>query len=86
VNGETFFDLSGAREKFECWRQDYNQLRPHSALDDRSPAQYAREWEQSSATPLRTAGPANQAPVGAVHRSETAHPKLLQLFVPPPAK
>jgi Integrase core domain len=86
LNVETFFDLSSARERLECWRQDYNQLRPHSALGDRSPAQYARDWEQSSATSLRTAGPAKQAPAGAVHGSEAADPKLLQLFVPPSAE
>jgi len=80
---ETFFDLSGAREKLECWREDYNQLRPHSALGDRPPAQYARDWQQSSATPLRTAGPPKRAPAGAVQCSEAADPKPIQLSGPP---
>ena len=83
LNVETFFDLSAARDKLECWRQDYNHLRPHSALADRSPAEYARDWEQSSATSLRTAGPAKKMPAGAVHCSEPADPKPIQLFVPP---
>ena len=83
LNVDTFFDLSGARERLERWRQDYNQLRPHSALGDRSPTQYVREWEQSSATPLRTAGPAKQTPAGAVHGSDAAGSKTLQLFGPP---
>jgi putative transposase len=42
LNGEVFFDLADAREKLERWRQDYNHERPHSALDDRSPAEFAR--------------------------------------------
>ena len=80
---ETFFDLSDVREKLECWRLDYNQARPHSALGDRSPEEFVREWKESSAASSRTAGPANQTPAGAVHCSDTADPKLTPLFVPP---
>lgn len=39
---ETFFDLTDVREGLERWRLDYNQERPHSALDDHSPAEFAR--------------------------------------------
>ena len=49
LNVETFFDLSDVREKLEHWRQDYNQVRPHSALGDRSPEEFVREWKESSA-------------------------------------
>ena len=83
LNVETFFDLSDVREKLERWRLDYNQARPHSALGDRSPEEFVREWKESSAASSRTAGPANQAPAGAVHCSDTANPKLSQLFVSP---
>jgi transposase InsO family protein len=83
LNVETFFDLSDVREKLERWRLDYNQVRPHSALDDRSPEEFARDWQESSAASLRTAGPANHTPAGAVHSSAAADPKPLQLFVPP---
>jgi len=83
LNVETFFDLSDVREKLERWRLDYNQVRPHSALADRSPEGFARDWKESSAASLRTAWPANPAPAGAVHCSDTADPKPLQLFVPP---
>ena len=41
LNGEVFFDLADAREKLERWRRDYNHERPHSALADRSPAEFA---------------------------------------------
>ena len=42
LNGEIFFGLADAREKLERWRQDYNQKRPHTALDDRTPEEFAR--------------------------------------------
>ena len=67
LNVETFFDLSDVREKLERWRQDYNQVRPHSALGDLAPEEFTRAWKESSASSLRAAGPANHAPAGAVH-------------------
>jgi len=42
LNGEIFFSLSDAREKLERWRHDYNQKRPHTALADRTPAEFAQ--------------------------------------------
>jgi len=42
LNGEIFFGLSDAREKLERWRRDYNQRRPHTALADRTPEEFAR--------------------------------------------
>jgi hypothetical protein len=78
-----FFDLSDVREKLERWRQDYNQVRPHSALADRSPEEFAREWQQSSAASLRTARPANQMPSGTVQSSDAAGPTPETLFAPP---
>ena len=38
LNGEVFFALADVRDKLECWRQDYNLVRPHSALRDNAPA------------------------------------------------
>jgi putative transposase len=43
LNGEVFFTLTDAREKLERWRRDYNQQRPHSALADRTPEEFAQE-------------------------------------------
>ena len=42
MNGEIFFNLQDAREKLERWRNDYNEQRPHSALDDRTPSEFAK--------------------------------------------
>jgi hypothetical protein len=32
-----FLDLNDAREKIEEWRTEYNEVRPHSAIGDRTP-------------------------------------------------
>jgi hypothetical protein len=79
LNVQVFFALTDVREKLELWRQDYNQVRPHSALADCSPEEFARAWQQSSATPLRTARPAEKAPAVAMLGSTAADPKPLQL-------
>jgi putative transposase len=42
LNGEIFFDLADAREELQRWRRDYNDARPHSALDDRTPSEFAK--------------------------------------------
>jgi len=41
LNVEVFFNLADARRKLYLWRRDYNNNRPHSALDDRTPAEFA---------------------------------------------
>jgi hypothetical protein len=45
LNGEVFFDLAKAREKY--WRHDYNYKRPHSGLADRTLEEFARtqRWD-----------------------------------------
>jgi putative transposase len=42
LNGEIFFDLTDARAKLERWRRDFNEQRPHSALSDRTPQEFAQ--------------------------------------------
>jgi hypothetical protein len=42
LNTEVFSNLADAREKLQCWQRDYNQTRPHSALGDRTPEEFAR--------------------------------------------
>jgi putative transposase len=44
LNVQVFFALADVREKLELWRQDYNQVRPHSSLHDQPPAIFARQW------------------------------------------
>ncbi len=47
-NVEVFFTLEDAREKLERWRQDYNRVRPHSALGDQAPARFAENRPESA--------------------------------------
>lgn len=59
LNVECFFSLDDARRKLECWRDDSDHYRPHSALAGRTPAEVAATW--SSRTPeLLEAGPPGQ--------------------------
>jgi hypothetical protein len=42
LNASWFVNLADAREKIESWRQQYNADRPHSSLDYRTPAEFAK--------------------------------------------
>ena len=42
LNEQVFVSLDDARRKIEAWRQDYNRVRPHSALGNRTPEEFAR--------------------------------------------
>lgn len=42
LNTNWFLSLDDARDKIEAWRVDYNEYRPHSSLDNRTPSDYAR--------------------------------------------
>jgi len=57
LNGEIFETLLEAKVLIEGWRQEYNQVRPHSALGYRPPAPEAiaprRVGKAFGATPLR---------------------------------
>ncbi len=44
LNVEVFFTLEDVREKLARWREDYNQQRPHSSLQDETPAAFAADW------------------------------------------
>lgn len=41
LNEHWFVSLDDAREKIEAWRRDYNEVRPHSALVNRTPWVFA---------------------------------------------
>ncbi|MFI5398483.1 MAG: transposase [Candidatus Binatia bacterium] len=44
LNEHWFVSLDQARQVIEAWRQDYNEVRPHSALGQQPPAEFARRW------------------------------------------
>ena len=41
LNVEVFLTVADAQRKLEQWRSDFNGNRPHSSLDDRTPAEFA---------------------------------------------
>lgn len=41
LNEHWFRNLDDARDVIESWRQEYNEMRPHSSLGDRTPSEYA---------------------------------------------
>jgi putative transposase len=49
LNVEVFFTLADVHDKLERWRQDYNQVRPHSALADHPPETFAAQWAETAA-------------------------------------
>lgn len=38
LDAHWFLSLADAREKLECWRRDYNEVRPHGAIGNKAPA------------------------------------------------
>ena len=49
LNVEVFFTLADVHDKLERWRQDYNKVRPHSALADHPPETFAARWAETAA-------------------------------------
>ena len=50
LNEHWFKSLDDARDEIERWRQDYNEVRPHSSLGDRTPNEYAAASTAENAT------------------------------------
>ena len=50
LNAHWFLSLADAQEKITAWREDYNESRPHSALDWARPAEFARRCGLQAAT------------------------------------
>ena len=48
LNGEIFYTLQEAQLLIERWREEYNQIRPHSSLGYRPPAPKAGEWPRAA--------------------------------------
>lgn len=46
LNEEVFRDLEEAQRKIEKWRRYYNEKRPHSSLDFKTPKQFEDEFKQ----------------------------------------
>ena len=46
LNAHWFLSLEDAAEKIESWRIDYNEYRPHSSLNDLTPAEFIEQCEK----------------------------------------
>jgi putative transposase len=66
LNISWFWNLWDARHKIASWREDYNQRRPHSALNYRTPEEFRQQWSASPSSIMTTAeiGPASRQPCG----------------------
>ena len=55
LNAHWFLSLKDAKEKIEIWRKDYNEYRPHSSLNNLTPAEfierYLTEMEKTKSLP-----------------------------------
>lgn len=57
LNVHWFESLEEAKEKIEAWRLDYNESRPHQALDELTPSEFAsRAKHLDGSMGLQTAG------------------------------
>jgi putative transposase len=57
LNAHMFLSLAEVRAKLADWQQDYNRNRPHSALGDRAPAEFAADWSPPAAGSMGTSRP-----------------------------
>jgi putative transposase len=49
LNQTVFADILDAQKKIESWQSEYNELRPHSSIGNRSPSEYLREYAKNRA-------------------------------------
>ena len=46
LNVQWFDDLTDAKTKLQAWQREYNETRPHRALNELSPLEYRARWAQ----------------------------------------
>ena len=89
LNVEIFGDLPDVRQRLAEWQCDYNTRRPHSALADQTPEQFARDHAQdpipatrpAKQTGERLAGPRQGCPAGGPYEAWTRSDQPLQSLV-----
>jgi putative transposase len=52
LNVNWFLSMDDATEKIEAWRDEYNNFRPHSSLNDLTPNQVIEMYKNSPKNPL----------------------------------
>ena len=48
LNQHSFMSLEDAQGRFDEWREDYNEVHPHSSLGNRTPKEFANLSRQAS--------------------------------------
>jgi putative transposase len=56
LNEHWFLNLADAQEKLDAWRNDYNGERPHGALRDMTPADFARQATETAESAITEDG------------------------------
>jgi len=51
LNTNAFLSIDDARRKVEAWRRDYNTYRPHSAIGNLAPEEFARQQKSGPKKP-----------------------------------
>ena len=71
LNAHWFLSLEDAAEKIEAWRIEYNNFRPHSSLDDMTPAEFIENSSKAGqrSTTLPGASAPDQMIFGAPSKS-----------------
>ena len=47
LNASWFLSLADARSKCEAWRSQYNEVRPHSSIGQKTPVEWAKSSGQA---------------------------------------
>jgi putative transposase len=72
LNENWFSDLADAREKIAQWKQDYNEKRPHSSLQYRTPVEFAAQaagfYRNEVGQEASNAGPLPHTPIPATEK------------------
>lgn len=86
LNASWFWNLWDARRKIAAWRDEYNRVRPHSALGYQTPEEFRRNLRQITPSPPEgsnrapggaSQGPALRAPAAALTRSTGRAPEAI---------
>lgn len=72
LNENWFVDLKDTRQIIETWRKDYNEERPHSALNYMSPMEFLRRRVAARSLPLTPQGERRQEELGVDKQTDAA--------------
>jgi putative transposase len=74
LNSHVFSSVIEAQRILDAWREDYNLVRPHSSLQDRTPAAVGAMWVDSREPPESTAANEDRIELGIADRFVTISP------------